>query len=84
MVSVWSVWDQGHRRSRRHDDGGIRMTHGNRLAGPALIIGTIGSQGGNGIGDLAEQHIGHRGIVDFPPGHLDGDDLAAIGIDADM
>ena len=39
---------------------------------------------GPGIGDLAEKHLNHRGVVDVLSGHLDGNDLAAIGIDADM
>jgi hypothetical protein len=35
-----------------------------------------------GIGDLIEKRANHRGVIDILPGHLDGDDLAAIGIDA--
>jgi glutathione S-transferase len=69
---------------RRHDDGSIWMTLGNRLTDLVLIVGAVGREGGNGIGDLTEQRIRHRGIVDFLPGHLNGDDLAAIGIDADV
>src|SRR5271165_4558000 len=62
----------------------VRMTPGNHLADPVLIVGAVGSEGRNGIGDPAEQRASHRGIVDILPGHLDGDDPAADGIDADM
>lgn len=60
------------------------MTLGNRLADLVLIVGAVGGKGRNGIGDLIEKRVNHRSIVDIPLGHLDGDDLAAIGIDADM
>jgi hypothetical protein len=33
---------------------------------------------------LVEQSVSHRDIVDILPGHRDGDDLAAGGIDADI
>jgi hypothetical protein len=57
---------------------------GNRLADPVLIVSAVGGEGSDGIGDLVEQRVSHRGIVDILPGHPDGDDLAAVGIDADM
>jgi len=57
------------------------MTFGNRLADPVLVIVAVGSKGDDRIGDPVKKCVNHRGIVDFLPGHLDGDDLAAIGID---
>src|SRR5208282_2877487 len=42
---------------RRHDDGGIRMTLGNRLANPVLIVEAVGGNGRDGIGDLAEKRL---------------------------
>ena len=60
------------------------MTLGNRLADLVLIVDAVGGEGSGGIGDLAQQCASHRGIIDILPGHRDGDDLAAIGIDADM
>src|SRR6202789_163394 len=71
-------------RSWWHDDGSIWMTLGNRLADLVLIVGAVGGKGRNGIGDLIEKRVNHSSIVDILPGHRDGDDLAAIGIDADM
>jgi hypothetical protein len=58
------------------------MTLSNRLADPVLVASPSAVRR-PGIGDLAEKRANHLGIVDFLPGHLDGDDLAAIGIDAD-
>jgi hypothetical protein len=68
----------------RHDDGGVRMTLGNSPGDLILIVAAVGGEGSNGIGDPLEQSVSHRGIVDIPAGHRDGDDLAAGGIDADM
>ncbi len=69
---------------RWHDDGSIRIMFGDGLVNPVLIVIAVGGEGGNGIGNLTEQPANHRGIVDFLPGHLDRDDLAAIGIDANV
>jgi len=66
------------------DDGSVWMTFGIRLADPVLVVVAVGGKRDDGIGDLFKKCVNHRGIVDFLPGHLDGDDLAAIGIDADM
>src|SRR3984885_6219790 len=60
------------------------MTFANRLADLILIVGAVGSEGSDGIGDLVEQSVSHRSILDILPGHRDGDDLAAGGIAADM
>jgi hypothetical protein len=60
------------------------MTLGNRLADLVLIVDAIGGEGSDGVGDLIEQSVSHRGIVGILSGHRDGDDLAAVGIDADM
>jgi hypothetical protein len=60
------------------------MTLGNRLADLVLIVDAVGGEGSDGTGDLVEQSASHRGIVDILPGHRDGDDLAAVGVDADM
>jgi hypothetical protein len=60
------------------------MMFGDRVVNPVLIVIAVGGEGGNGFGNLAEQPAKHRGMVDFLPGHRDGDDLAADGIDADM
>jgi hypothetical protein len=60
------------------------MTLSDRLADLVLIVGAVGGEGSDGIGDLFEHSVSHRGIVDILPGHRDGDDLAAVGIDADM
>src|ERR1700722_13009061 len=71
-------------RPWRHDNSGVRMTLGNSLADLILIVAAVSSEGNNRIGDLVEQSVSHRGIVDILPGQRDGDDLAAGGIDADM
>ena len=60
------------------------MTLGNRLADPVLIVIAVGGEGRNRIGDLIEQSVNHRAIIDFFLGHFDGDDLAADGINTDM
>jgi hypothetical protein len=69
---------------RRHDDGGIWITLVDRLADLVLIVGAVGSEESDGIDDLVEQSVSRRGIVDILPGHRDGGDLTAVGIDADM
>jgi AraC-like DNA-binding protein len=69
---------------RRHDNSGVRMTLRNSLADLILIVAAVGSEGNNWIGDLVEQSVSHRGIVGILPGHRDGDDLAAGGVNADM
>jgi hypothetical protein len=33
---------------------------------------------------VVERSVGHRGVVGILPGHLNGDDLDTVGIDADM
>jgi hypothetical protein len=65
-------------RPWRHDDGSIRMTRGNSLDDPILIVAAVGGEGSNWIGDLVEQSVSHRGIVDILAGHRDGDDLATL------
>jgi hypothetical protein len=70
--------------SRRHNDGSVWMTFDNRMVDPVVIVGTIGGEGSDGIGDLVEQSTSHCGIIDILPGHRDGDDLAAGGINTDM
>jgi hypothetical protein len=60
------------------------MTLGNSLADLVLIVGAVSCEGSDGIGDLVEQSVSHRCVIDILPGHRDGDDLAAGGIDADM
>ena len=59
-------------RPRRHDDGNIWMRLGNRLADLVLIVDTVGGEGGNGVGDLAEgsgRRARHRA---HPRRHDDG------------
>ena len=51
---------------------------------PVLIVCTVGGKRSDGIGELIEKRASQRGIIDFFPAHFDGDDLAAVGIDADM
>ena len=70
--------------SRRHVDSGIRITLGDRLADLVLIVGAVSGEGRNGIGELVEQCGSPRGIVDIFLGQRDRNDLAALGIDADM
>ena len=60
------------------------MTLGNSPGDLILIVAAVGGEGSNWIGDLVEQGVSHRGIVDILAGHCDGDDLAAGGIDTDM
>ena len=90
QMAVALCWSGFGRRTRhrtrpwRYDDGCIRMTLRNSLADLILIVAAVGSEGSNWIGDLVEQSVRHRGIVDILPGQRDGDDLAAGGIDADM
>jgi hypothetical protein len=55
-------------RQRRHDDIGIRMTLGDRLTDPVLIVIAVGDEGCDGIDDLVEQRVNHRTIIDFFPG----------------
>jgi hypothetical protein len=52
----------------RHDDGSVRITLGNCLVNPVLIVAAVGDKGGNGIGDLVEQRVNQRGIVDIRRG----------------
>jgi hypothetical protein len=47
------------------------MALGNRLADQVLIVGAVGGEASHGIGDLLEQSVSHRGIVDILPGHRD-------------
>ena len=70
--------------ARRHDDGGIRMTLGDRLVNAVLIVGTVSRERRDGIGDLVEQCARPRGVIDLFTGQLNRDDFAAFGIDADM
>ena len=66
----------------RHDDDSVWMTLGNRLADPpVLIVIAVGGEGSDAIGYLVEKRVNQRTIIDFILGHLDGDDLAAVGID---
>jgi hypothetical protein len=71
-------------RPWRHDDGGVWMTLGNSPGDLILIVGAVDGEGGDWASDLVERCASHRSIVDIFPDHLDGDDLAAVGIHADM
>ncbi len=68
----------------RHDDRSVWMMLGHRLADPVLIVIAVDGEGSDGIGDLVEQSVNHRAIIDFFLGYFDGDDLAAAGIHTDM
>jgi hypothetical protein len=41
------------------------MTLGNSLGDLILIVAAVGGEGSNWIGDLVEQSVSHRGIVDI-------------------
>jgi hypothetical protein len=60
------------------------MTLTSHLVDLILIVGAVGGEGSDGIGDLVEQSVSHRGIVDILARHCDSDDLAVVGVDADM
>jgi hypothetical protein len=49
-----------------------------------LIIGAIAGERGERIGELIEKRPGPRAVVDVSPRQLDGDDLAAVAIDAEV
>jgi hypothetical protein len=49
--------------ARRHDDGGVRMTLGDRRVNAVLIVCTVSRERRDGIGDRVEQRGSSRGIV---------------------
>jgi hypothetical protein len=60
------------------------MTPGDSRVYSVLIVGSIRRERCDGIGDLIEQTIRSRGVVNVFPGQFNGNDFAAPGIDADM
>ena len=73
ITLCWSGFSRGARhraRPRRHDDGGIRMTLGNRLADPVLVVVAVDSKGDDRIGDpcnnMAALRIGAWSLDAFP------------------
>jgi hypothetical protein len=45
------------------------MAFGNSLDELILIVAAVGGEGNDGIGDLLEQIVSHRGIVNLFVGH---------------
>jgi hypothetical protein len=60
------------------------MTLGDRLVNSVLIVCTVSREGRQGTGELVEQRGSSCGIVALFLGQLDGDDFAALAIEADM
>src|ERR1700740_2494915 len=60
------------------------MTLSDRLVNAVLIVGTVSREGPQGTGDLVEQRPRPRRVIDLFPGQLNREDLAALGIDAEM
>jgi hypothetical protein len=60
------------------------MTFGHSLGDLILIVGVVDGEGGAWIGDLVEQSVSHRGLVDpLASFTAADDDLAAGGIGTD-
>ena len=66
---------KGRGRTRRNDDGGLRMTVGDSLARSVLVLGSVRREQRDGIGDRADQSASSGGVIDVLSGQFDGDDL---------
>ena len=60
------------------------MTLGDGLIHSVLIIGSVRRERRDGIGDLVEERIGLRGVIDIFCRQFDSDNFTAAGIDAYM
>ena len=56
----------------------------NRLVDPILIVGAVSREGCDRVGDLIEQRTGQRGVIALFSGQLNGNNLATLGINADV
>ena len=60
------------------------MAFGDSVVDLVLIIGTVAGERGERIAELVKKRPGPRAVVNFLLRQLNGDDLAAVAIDADM
>ena len=60
------------------------MTLGHSRRNALLVVGAVGGEGGHGSRDLVEQGADLGAIVPFFVGQRRGDDLAGVGIHADV
>jgi hypothetical protein len=60
------------------------MARGNRPVDLVLIIGAIAGERSERIGELIEKRTSSRAVVDVSPCQLNGNDLAAVAIDAEV
>ena len=70
--------------ARRHNDRGIWMTLSHSAVNVVPVEGPIGREGRNGTLDLVEQGTNLGAVIDLRPGELGREDLARVGIHADV
>lgn len=77
-----SAWDCGC--SWRHDNRRIGMVLGDSGLNLVLIVGAVAGERGERIGELVKKRTGPRAVVDLPLRPFDDEDLATVGIVADV
>ena len=68
----------------RHDDRSIRVARGDSCIAAVLIIGAVAGERSERIGELVEKRPSPETVVNVSSCQLNGDDLAAVAIDAEM
>src|SRR5919205_1124875 len=71
-------------RARRHDDGRLGMALGDAGVNTLLIVSAIARERGHRPRHLVEQGTGLKAVIDVVGGQRGGDDLAGVGVYAEM
>jgi hypothetical protein len=72
------------RRTRRHDDRGLRLVVRHSTIDAILVVGAIAGERRDGPGHLTKQRADLRGVIHIVRRQIGRDDLARLGIQADM
>ena len=70
--------------TRRHDDCRFGMALGDRGGDVVLVVGAVGGERRDRCRHLVDQGADLEGVVDLLPGQRRGDDLAGVGVQADV
>jgi hypothetical protein len=65
-------------------DRSIGLVLGDSGVDAGLIVGSIADEGGEWTGNLVEQRLDQRAILDLATRQLGREDLSSLSIDADM
>ncbi len=71
-------------RARRHDDGRLGVAFGDAGVSTVLVVSAIAGERGQRARHLVEQGTGQGAVIDVVGGQRGGDDLAGVGVHAEV